>query len=93
MRTLAELFAHLGITAEPRTGRFNTTCPRCSVLRSKEHKRRHNCLRINASNDRIQWHCFHCGYEGVRYADASLDVRRGFEVQKKPRAAACNPHP
>jgi hypothetical protein len=89
MRTLADLFANLGLTCEPRSGRFNTSCPRCSHLRSKEHKRRHNCLRVNASDDRLQWHCFHCGCEGVRYTDEILDKHRGFEKARP----SCSPRP
>ena len=64
MTAAAELLAKFNIHLQQTApGRYYTTCPRCSVQRSKEH-RKARCLGVTIDERGACWSCFHCGWTG-----------------------------
>src|SRR5215471_14019255 len=60
----AELLAAHGIAFESMsTGRYYTTCPRCSHTRSKAHQKI-KVLGVTIKGDSVRWGCNHCGWTG-----------------------------
>ena len=62
--TPAELLAANGIATESTaSGRYLTTCPRCSRFRKVAHQRL-KVLGVNIDGDTVNWGCNHCGWTG-----------------------------
>ena len=67
MKTAAEILIEHGIDLKSSApGRYYTTCPQCSAMRSKPH-RGNKVLGITIDRSGVQWGCNHCEWTGGGY--------------------------
>ena len=67
MKTAAEILIEHGIDLKSSApGRYYTTCPQCSAVRSKPH-RGNKVLGITINSAGVQWGCNHCAWTGGGY--------------------------
>jgi hypothetical protein len=84
MTTAGEILREFGLNP-PSTapGRYYTTCPKCSVGRSRAHQKS-TCLGITIDEDGVQFGCNHCDYHGGGYyngkGNAGADLFAKFDA-------------
>lgn len=68
-----------------KSGRYTTTCPKCSPDRKPEHRKSH-CLTVNNEVGNRWFNCNHCGHSG------NLDIMERFDkVYQKARMPKVRP--
>jgi putative DNA primase/helicase len=75
-----ELLAKHGIHLESTApGRYYTTCPQCSMDRTKPGHKNAKCLGVTITNDTARWGCNHCGWTGPEKGAGGMNGKgQGF---------------